>query len=237
VNPGGGSAAARERERLLAENRRRDELADRYAPWRPEEVFLRTQRRRAAVHLLIRVGLFPLPGQPCLEVGYGTLGWLGELLSWGLREADLHGIELDAKRAGVAQEALPSADLRVGDATALPWADASFRLVVASTVFSSVLDPVVRDLLAREIERVLEPGGALLLYDLAVNNPANDQVRGVRRREIRGLFRGLRGETRSVTLAPPLARRIAPWSWTLATCLEAIPFLRTHLLSVLRKQE
>jgi SAM-dependent methyltransferase len=231
----GDSRVVKERERLFVEYRRRAALSDRYAPWRTEEIFGRTQARRVAARLLVRAGAFPEPGQPCLEVGYGTLGWLAELLTWGLYETDLHGIELDAERARVAQRKLPAADLRVGDATGLPWADASFRLVVVSTVFSSVLDPAVRDLLAREIERVLEPGGALLFYDLAVNNPVNDQVRGVRRREIRELFPTLRGETRAVTLAPPLARRIAPWSWTLATWLEALPLLRTHLLAVLKK--
>lgn len=237
MSPGSGSATTRERERLLAENRRRESSTERYAPWRPEEIFFRTQRRRVAARLLVRAGLFPSAGQRCLEVGYGTLGWLGELLSWGLREADLHGIELDAERARRAQQALPSADLRVGDATALPWEDGHFRLVVVSTVFSSILDPVVRGLLAREIERVIEPSGGLLFYDFAMNNPANDQVRGIRRAEILRLFPGLRGEVRTVTLAPPLARAIAPWSWTLATCLEAVPFLRTHLAAVLKKHE
>ena len=229
------AAAGRERERLLAAYRNRRRGEDRYAPWRPEEIFMRAQRRRVAASLLVRAGAFPVAGQPCLEVGYGTLGWLGELLSWGLREGDLHGIELDAERARVAQLALPAADLRVGDATSLPWENSRFRLVVMSTVISSVLDPAVRALLAAEIERVIASGGALLFYDFAVDNPANDQVRGVRRAEIFRLFKGLRGEVRAVTLAPPLARMVAPWSWTLATCLEAIPFLRTHVVAVLRK--
>jgi ubiquinone/menaquinone biosynthesis C-methylase UbiE len=198
---------------------------------------MRTQRRRVAALLLARAGAFPSPGRPCLEIGFGTLGWLGELMSWGMRESDLHGIELDATRARVAQAALPEADLRVGDATALPWADAAFALVVVSTVFSSILDLGVRSLLAQEIERVLMPGGALLFYDLTVNNPANDQVRRVRRREMLQLFAALQGEARRVTRAPPLARRIAPWSWTLASCLEAVPFLRTHLVAVLKKHE
>jgi SAM-dependent methyltransferase len=235
VSSGSDGPAAAERKRLLAEYRRREEFADRYAYWRPEEIFMRTQRRRMAALLLVRAGAFPSPGQPCLEIGFGTLGWLGELLSWGMRESDLHGIELDATRARVAQAAIPGADLRVGDATALPWANASFGLVVVSTVFSSVLDRGVRELLAREIERVLVPEGTLLFYDLVVNNPANDQVRGIRRREMSRLFPALQGEVRSVTLAPPLARRIAPLSWTLATCLEAVPFLRTHLVAVLRR--
>ena len=236
MNSGSDAAVARERERLLAENRNCTDVA-RWAPWRPEEIFMRTQRRRVAARLLVRAGAFPKAGQRCLEVGHATLGWLGELLGWGLRETDLHGIELDAERARVAQQAFPSADLRVGDATALPWEGASFQLVIVSTVFSSILNPLVRNYLAREVERVIAPGGALLFYDFAVTNPANDQVRGISRGEILRLFPGLRGEVRTVTLAPPLARAIAPWSWTLATCLEAAPFLRTHLLGVLKKRE
>jgi hypothetical protein len=45
----------------------------------------------------------------------------------------------------------------------------------------------------------------------------------------------LQGKIRPVTLAPPLARLLAPNSWTLATFLEAIPLLRTHLMAVLIK--
>jgi len=82
---------------------------------------------------------------------------------------------------------------------------------------------------------VLAPGGALLWYDFAFNNPKNPHVRGISRSEVRKLFPQLVGKIKSVTLAPPLARLIVPRSWTLATFLEAVPFLRTHLLAVLIK--
>ncbi len=45
--------------------------------------------------MLHRAGVFPKAGDPCLEVGFGWLGWLGNLLSWGVRERDLHGIDLN----------------------------------------------------------------------------------------------------------------------------------------------
>jgi len=107
------------------------------------------------------------------------------LVCWGLREVDLHGIELDPARAGLTREILPGADLRVGDAVETPLADASFRLVIASTVFTSILDGAVRQVVAAEITRVIAPGGALLWYDFAVNNPRNPNVRKVGRRELR----------------------------------------------------
>jgi hypothetical protein len=91
-------------------------------------------------------------------------------------------------------------------------------------------------MVAADITRVLAPGGALLWYDFAVNNPRNPNVRRVGRKELQGLFPELRGSIRSVTLAPPLVRLVAPKSWLLATALEAFPFLRTHLLAVLLKR-
>jgi SAM-dependent methyltransferase len=228
-----------ENQRILAEYRRREREVppSLYALWQPAVLFARTGRNRLAARLLARAGVFPRAGDPCLEVGYGSLGWLGELISWGVRETDLHGIELDPVRARQAREILPSADLRVGDAGKMPWADGSFRLVIASTVMTSILDPSVRRRVAEEISRVLAPGGSLLWYDFAVNNPRNPNVRRVRRRELHFLFPRLRGEVRSVTLAPPLARWIAPLSWVGATLLESMPLFRTHLLGVLVKDK
>ena len=225
-----------EKDRLLREYRRREaELPpDLYAPWQAAESFMRAERRRRAARMLRRAGVFPGPETPCLEVGYGRLGWLGDLISWGVREGSLAGIELDAERAAVARAVLPAADLRVGDAAELPWPDGSFQLAIASTVFTSVLDPASRRRLAGEIERALSPGGALLWYDFRVN-PSNPNVRAIGRSELRSLFPGLSGVVRSVTLAPPLTRRIAPWSHLLATLLERLPLLRGHLIAVLVK--
>ncbi len=140
-------------------------------------------------------------------------------------------------RAAEARLRFPSADLRIGDATRLPWPNGRFPLVIASTVFSSILDPVVRRMVASEINRVLAPGGALLWYDLRVNNAANPHVRKVGRPELLRLFPGLKGEIRSVTLAPPVGRAVIPASWLLAELLEMIPVLRTHLLAVMVKGE
>src|ERR1051325_406865 len=230
--------AASERSRINEEYRRRaiEVSVDLYAAWQPAEILSRTTRTRAAARLLCRAGVFPSASDQCLEIGFGSLGWLGDLIGWGLRETDLHGIELDPVRAAKARQALPGGDLRVGDATKLPWADNSFQMVVASTVFTSILDAKVRRMIAKEITRVLGPGGALLWYDFAVNNPSNSQVRKVNGRELRELFPQLSGEIKSITLAPPIARFIAPKSWVLATILEAIPFLRTHLIGVLVKK-
>lgn len=226
-----------ERNRIKAEYERRAKSIDPdlYAPWQPAEMLSHAARTRIAATLLRRAQAFPKAGDQCLEIGFGTRGWLGDLITWGVRETDIHGIELDPVKVERARNILPASDVRVGDATALPWPDNSFQLVIASTVFSSILDNRVRCLIASEAVRVMATGGALLWYDFAYNNPRNSQVRKIDRGELKRLFPGLRGQVRSITLAPPLARFVAPKSWPLAVLLETVPVLRTHLVAVLIK--
>ena len=219
------------------QRREREIPSDLYAPWQPAEILARTGRRRLAATLLHQARVFPKIGDQCLEIGSGTLGWLGELTSWGVRDTDIHGIDLDPMRVGRARETLSGADLRVGDATKLPWPEGSFQLVIVSTVLSSILDQDVRSLVAAEATRVIAPGGALLWYDFAYNNPRNPHVRKVNRTELKQLFPSLHGTIRSLTLAPPLARLVAPRSWPVAILLEGLPPLRTHLLAVLTKKQ
>jgi len=226
-----------ERSRIQAEYERRGNELDGevYSPWHPAEVFLRTERKRIAARMLHAAGKFPRSEDQCLEVGCGAGGWLSDLLAWGPRQSDLHGIDINNERIERARELFPAADIRLDDAVEMPWDNGAFDLVIASTVFTSILDQSVRRLIASEITRVLAPRGALLWYDFAFNNPRNQSVRGINRKEIGNLFPELNGKIRSITLAPPIARVIAPRSWPLATLLEAIPLLRSHLLAVLIK--
>ena len=228
---------AAERQRLLNELRRRERQVnpDIEAHWHPAMIIGHMRTRSVAIKMLRRAGALPEAGDPCLEVGYGARGWLGALIDWGVRETDLHGIEIDPISAKKAQELLPRADLRVGNATNLPWGSDTFRLVITSTLFTSILDPIVRRLVAEEVTRVLAPGGAMLCYDLAFNNPRNPNVRKLSKKELISLFPRLKGAIKSVELAPPLARLVAPRSLTLAFLLERIPLLRTHFVAVMVK--
>lgn len=232
---GNSKAIEIERRRIKAVYRSRESKNDLYSPWQPGEIFMSSERKRVAAMMLHRIGKFPRRGDRCLEIGYGRMGWMADLMSWGLKDSDLYGVELDASRAAIAQEALSGANLHTGDATKLSWEDNSFSTVITSTVFSSILNDDVRKLLASEISRVLRPGGVVVWYDMSVKNPKNPNVRQIRKSEIEALFPSFKCHARSVTLAPPIARAVAKRSWTLATFLGAFPFLRTHLLAVLVK--
>lgn len=122
------------------------------------------------------------------------------------------------------------ADLRVGDACELPWADAMFDVVTQFTLFTSILDTGVKRRIASEMLRVLKPDGMILWYDFRYNNPRNANVRGIEAKEVRQLFPGCGVTLEKVTLAPLIARWVVPVSWLAALVLEKIPVLRTHYL-------
>lgn len=227
-----------EADRIIREYARREvEIPDdRYSPTSRAELYMTQSKERAAVLLLERSGSLPLPGRRALEVGCGTAPWLATFESWGARQANLAGIDLLPEPVERARERLSGADLKVGDATALPWDDGSFDIVVQSTVFTSILDGDMRHAVAAEMARVLAPGGTMLWFDFFVNNPRNPNVSGVRRPELARLFPSFELTTRRIILAPPLSRRIARVSWLATEALEALRLLNTHYMAALRRR-
>ncbi len=134
----------------------------------------------------------------------------------------------------MARSAEPVIDFRVGSGWALPFDGASMDLVCANTVFSSIPDPNARDVLAAEIRRVMKPDGWALIYDFRMSHPRNPDTVGIGRSEVRRLFTSLEARTRSLTLAPPIARPLTRVSVGLARLVEAgAPFLRTHAVHLL----
>ncbi len=223
-------------DRILAENerRRREIPADFYSPMRLPNVFINTQRNRRLMQLLRRENVTSFVGRRILDVGCGTGEWLLDLLSWGATPEALCGIDIDPKQIADAVENLPNVDLRVGNAARLPWPDGSLDIVIQATLFSSILNVGFKRAIAEEIVRVTRPGGLIVWYDSRYSNPWNRNFIGIRSGEIRRLFPGCSFRFRSVTLLPPLARKIVPASWIAALLLEKLPFLRTHILGIIR---
>ena len=209
---------------------------DRYAFSNPAHLFMMQEREAAALGLLGRAGLLPLDERTVLEVGCGGGQWLLDFVRWGASPGRLHGIDLLPERIAQARRrCAPGVRLSRAGGSALPYADATFDLVLQATVFSSILDVAVRRGMASEMLRVLRPGGAVLWYDLRVDNPRNPDVRRVGRQELGALFPGCGATVVRVTLAPPLARLLAARAMSAARALATVPWLRTHYLAVIRK--
>jgi len=122
------------------------------------------------------------------------------------------------------------------DGAALPYRDASASVVVASTLFSSVVNRAVQEHIGGEVTRVLKSGGFVLWYDMRLPNPGNKKIVSVRLNDMRRIFPTLVVDVaRSCTVLPPLTRRLGGATGRLYGPLARIPPVRSHLLAVLRK--
>lgn len=77
-------------------------------------------------------------------------------------EALLEDCEINVTKAQQSHQTLPAFKLETGDAQCLKFEDNSFDTVVAFLVFCTIPDP---DKAAKEIYRVLKPGGQLLFFE------------------------------------------------------------------------
>ncbi|RYG90254.1 MAG: class I SAM-dependent methyltransferase [Alphaproteobacteria bacterium] len=215
----------------IAQRYARRDAGDRYSLLRPEVWQMWQERQRELLKLLARRQGHPADWH-ATEVGCGAGGNLLDLLRLGLLPAHLTGIELLPERLSAARAALPEGvRLLAGDASTADVPPGSQDLVLQSTVFSSILDDALQQRVADAMWAWLKPGGAIVWYDFTINNPRNPDVRGVPLRRVRELFPQGRLTARRVTLAPPLARAL-PWAYS---WLNALPWLRTHLLILVQR--
>ncbi len=211
---------------------------DRYSWFNDAHMLAVQERERHVLDLLRRHGFAALASLRVLEVGCGVGGWVRDLVRWGVQPQHITAVDLLEDRiAEAARLCPPGITFKVGNAADLEFAAASFDLVLQSMLFTSVLDGRVRRAAAESMRRVLRPGGAIIWYDYHVNNPNNPDVRGVSRAEIHELFPQCRIDLRRVTLAAPIARRIAPRSRVAYAALHAVPWLRTHYVGLIRPME
>lgn len=214
---------------------RKDE--EQYSCLNLAHLYMMQQREVMIIRELGSDGCPSLPDSEILDAGCGMGGVLRDFIKYGALPERCHGIDLLPARVEIARRLSPNMDFRVGNAELIPFEDSSFDIVLCFTVMSSILDVRMRRHVAAELLRVLKPGGVIIFYDLHMDNPANPDVRGVRKEEVRSLFSGCDISLRRTTLAPPIVRAVAPHSFILCQLLEKIPLLCTHYLGVIRKKQ
>ncbi|HEY8809036.1 MAG TPA: methyltransferase domain-containing protein [Solirubrobacterales bacterium] len=116
----------------------------------------------------LRSVLAPEPGERLLEIGPGTGYYTLDLATWVGPEGrveifDLQQEFLDHVSGRAGERGLANVVPTQGDATALPYEDASIDAVALTAVLGEIPDPVAA---LREIRRVLKPGGRLVVGEL-----------------------------------------------------------------------
>jgi ubiquinone/menaquinone biosynthesis C-methylase UbiE len=193
--------------------------------------------REELVTALLDVASEPLAGTaPILDVGCGAGWWLRRLAAAGVAPGRLYGVDLQQRSVESARKAVPGATVATADARALPYPPGRFGLVTLIVVLSSLSDRAARGTAIAEAARVLAPGGVLAIWDLRWPSH-NRQVRALRRGPTLAALAaaGLQADTRTLTLAPPLARSLHGLSPRVYPVLAGIPGLRSHRLFVGRK--
>jgi ubiquinone/menaquinone biosynthesis C-methylase UbiE len=116
----------------------------------------------------LREVLRPEPGERVLEIGPGVGYYTLDLAEWVGPEGkveifDLQQEFLDHTSRRAAERGLANVVPTQGDATALPYEDGSMDAVVLTAVLGEIPDPVAA---LRQIQRVLKPGGRLVVGEL-----------------------------------------------------------------------
>jgi len=224
-----------EEDRIRAAYAKRQK-STRYSMFTPAQLFIIQELIQKLIFLLRQHGLTGLEAKRILEIGCGAGFWLREFVQLGAVPDNLFGIDLLADPIAEGRLLCPeSVRLQCQSAASLSFPDGSFDLILQATVFTSILDSTMKQQVASEMLRVVKPDGLILWYDYHVNNPYNPDVRGIKKREIHQLFPHCRIDLRRITLAPPLTRLIAPYSWLACYLLEKMPLLCTHYLGVIQK--
>lgn len=228
-----------ERERIVRayEGYRKSQAADRWSLTNRGNLSALREREKATRDLLQSHGWLPLGSRRILEVGSGTGHELARLLQFGAAPQNLTGVDLIGDRVAEANRVFPKLKIKLGNAEHLDFADETFDLVMAITLFSSIADRAMALNVAHESVRVLKRGGGLLWYDFRYDNPRNPNVHGVSREAVHELFPDLTGSVKAITLLPPLSRRLGRLTPAMYSILSFFPPLRTHLLGLLIKPE
>lgn len=202
----------------------------------PYNVLFSLEREKALDWALRMQGFTSLHDKKILDVGCGGGSILAYLLRLGSSPENLFGIDLMPERIESAKGHYPDLNFTCGSADKLSYPADFFEIVTQFTVFTSIIDPVMKKKVASEMVRVLKPDGMIIWHDYRFDNPFNSDVKGIGKREIMDLFPNCEFGFKLVHLNPLIGRPLAKISLKLCRVLERISILRTHWIVTIKKK-
>lgn len=249
-----------ELQRIQDEYTRRDSdnnLSELYSYMNPAFAY-HMQEREWAILNMLRYNNIDISQLNMLEIGCGTGHILNRFLEFGATKA--FGIDLMENRIKEGRKKYPNINFVKGNATQLPFPDKSFNTVMQFMCISSILDSEMRQQIANEMWRVLQPNGIIISYDMRPPSPVLIAFYNIAKLFILSQFRNkFRCSIKHITPTKPLSikeivslfpcgklnyssvslefnmTRIARRSCIIASFLSLIPWFRTHLLVLIKK--
>jgi SAM-dependent methyltransferase len=165
-----------------------------------------------------------------LDIGCGSGWFLEHLTERADVHAELHGLEILPQRVEAARRRVPAAVVEVGDLRSLAYPDGQFDVVSMFTVLSSLADDADVVQAVREAGRVTAPAGVLVIWEPRLPNPLNRSTLLIRGAILRSALPEAQIESRTLTVLPPLARRLGRATKHTYPRLARLPPLRSHRL-------
>ena len=224
-----------EQDRITTIYRQREKEINnwRYSELNPSYLYLLQSRDREFFAVLNKLGIKFPADLKVLDIGCGKGDFLNFLVSAGFDPQKCFGVDIIKERILVAKKTNPAIKFYCLDAQKLPYKDQSFDIIVQYTTFTSVLDSKIRRKIAKEMQRVLRPGGVIFWYDFFIRNPKNQETKAIKAKEIVSFFPKCQISLKKITLAPPIMRFLANKFYFLPYLLEKIKVFNTHYFAVI----
>ena len=171
-----------------------------------------------------------------LDLGCASGNLISLLISLGAKSKNIYGIDIRSSSIKNAKKRYPQIKFDLMDARELKYDKNTFDCIFIFTLLSSVLDQVNRKKIIDDAIRVLKPSGFIIYYDLKYNNPFNKNVIGIKQKELRNLFPGMKIKYKILTLIPLIARRLGKATNYLYPLLSKISFLNSHYICLIEKK-
>ncbi|MGZ5176595.1 MAG: class I SAM-dependent methyltransferase [Burkholderiales bacterium] len=128
------------------------------------DAFLGDLKRRVHIGLIERWGALPKSGlvlkTDLFEEALGPDAYLADLSK---EEAMVIGLDISPVAAGKARVRFPACSVIAADVRSLPFGSGSFALIVSPSTLDHFPNPADLNCSLRELVRVLEPGGRLII--------------------------------------------------------------------------